>query len=128
MEKYDHAGEFVIGTVVKGINANHVQLDLSSFLTIDEKNIKIGQAFPAQIKSKEELGCLLIVAGIKSFKIFLPKAAVEDKFAGLIEDKQVIVVVTEIDEKKKLIKVTLAADEELALNFKGLEEEDLSKL
>lgn len=42
LEKYDHAGEFVIGTVVKGMNPNHVQLSLSSFLTIDEKNIKIG--------------------------------------------------------------------------------------
>ena len=39
-----------------------------------------------------------------------------------------MVVVKEIDEKKKLIKVTLAAEEELALNFKGLEEEDLSKI
>jgi hypothetical protein len=52
LEKYDHAGEFVIGTVVKGINPHHVQLELSSFLTIDEKNIKIGEVFPAQIKSK----------------------------------------------------------------------------
>ena len=52
LEKYDHAGDFVIGTVVKGINPHHVQLELSSFLTIDEKNIKIGEVFPAQIKSK----------------------------------------------------------------------------
>jgi hypothetical protein len=42
LEKYEQAGEFVIGTVVKGINPHHIQLSLGSFLTIDEKNIKIG--------------------------------------------------------------------------------------
>jgi hypothetical protein len=42
----------VIGTVVKGINPNHIQLSLKSFFTIDESNLKIGQVFPAQIKSK----------------------------------------------------------------------------
>lgn len=35
LEKYDQPGEFVIGTVVKGINPNHVQLSMGSFLTID---------------------------------------------------------------------------------------------
>jgi hypothetical protein len=76
LEKYDSAGEFVVGTVVKGINPNHVQISLSSFLNIDEKAIKVGQCFPAQIKSKEELGCLLIAFGIKGWKIFLSKASV----------------------------------------------------
>lgn len=52
MEKYDEPGQFVIGTVVKGMNPHHVQLSLGSFLTIDEKAIKIGEVFPAQIKSK----------------------------------------------------------------------------
>ena len=71
----------------------------------------------------------MLVAGVKGFKIFLPKAAVdEERFGELVEDKQVIVVVKELDEKKKLIKVTLASEEEVALNFKGLEEEDLAKI
>jgi len=39
-----------------------------------------------------------------------------------------VVVVKDVEENKKLIKVTLASEEELAMNFKGLEEEDLSKI
>jgi hypothetical protein len=42
LEKYDEPGHFIIGTVVKGINPHNVQISLGSFLTIDEKAIKIG--------------------------------------------------------------------------------------
>ena len=60
--------------MVKGRSPTHIQLSLASFLTIDEKIIKIGQTFPAQIKAKEELGCHLLVLGIEKYKIFLPKS------------------------------------------------------
>jgi hypothetical protein len=35
--------------------------------------------------------------------------------------------VKEIDDKKQLVKVTLAGEEEIAINLKGIEEEELSK-
>ena len=52
LEKYDEPGQFIVATVVKGRSPHHIQLSLGTFLNIDEKNIKIGQVFPAQIKSK----------------------------------------------------------------------------
>ena len=60
----------------------------------------------SEVKSKEELGCHLKVKGLKKIKAYLPKSFVsEEIYSELQENKQVIVVVKEIDEKKQLAKV-----------------------
>jgi ribosomal protein S1 len=37
-------------------------------------------------------------------------------------------VIKDIDQSKQLVKVTLITEEEIALNLRGIEEEDMSKL
>jgi hypothetical protein len=60
----------------------------------------------AEVKSKEELGCHLKVKGLKKTKAYLPKAYLSDEsYENLAENKQVLVVVKELDEKKQLAKV-----------------------
>lgn len=74
IESYHEPGDFVICTVVKSINQNHLQLSLSKFIDIDTKDLRVGQVLPAEIKSKEELGCHLSIYKCKAYKFFLPKA------------------------------------------------------
>lgn len=46
----------------------------------------------------------------KNYKFFLPKAELDDElFDSLIEKKQVIVTITDIDHSKHLVKVQLSS-------------------
>lgn len=128
MEKYDHPGDYVVGTITKARNATHLQLSLSEFGGINEKEFRIGQTFPAEVKSKEELGCHLVAGSIK-YKIFLQKSAVtEAAYEALQESKQIIVVITQTEEAKRLLKVSLANESEIVLNLRDVDEGEMSKL
>ena len=65
-----------MASVIKGTNPKSIQLSLSNFIDIDEKSLRIGQCLPAEIKSKEELGCHLIVKNCSKYKFFLSKSDV----------------------------------------------------
>lgn len=45
----------------------------------------------------------------------------------MVENKQILTVVKEIDDKKHLVKVTLINEEEIPLNLRGIEETELNK-
>lgn len=91
--------------------------------------LRVGQVLVGEIRSKEELGCHLRVKGLKKIKAYLPKANTsEETYSSLAENKQVVTVIKDIDQSKQLVKVALVTEEEIALNLKGVEEEEMSKL
>ena len=52
IEAYRYPGDYVVATVTRGNNPKSIQLSLAEFITIDEQNLRIGQCFPAEVKSK----------------------------------------------------------------------------
>jgi len=74
LETFDGPGDFIIGSLTKPRNPGKIQISFSEIEDLNEKILRVGQVLVAEVKSKEELGCHLRVKGVKSFKIFLPKA------------------------------------------------------
>lgn len=70
---------------MKGDNSKHIQLSLANLnSTLNEKQIRVGQCLPGEIKSKEELGCQIRVSKLAEFVYFLPRNSLEaEKYDSL---------------------------------------------
>lgn len=111
-------GGFLIAQAIKGDNPKHIQLSLANLNgNLNEKQIRVGQCIPGEIKSKEEMGCLIRVSKTAEFKYFLPKQSVsEEAFEALVEEKQYIFWVAAVDHQKRF--VTLSLSDSL-MHFRG---------
>lgn len=90
---------------------------------MDPKSFRIGQVIPAEIKSKEELGCHLIVYKCPKYKFFLPKSSLDDEmYEELSEKKQILATIVDVDHTKHLVKVQVCSEDHNGFNLRGVEE------
>lgn len=117
--QYTTPGEFVLAKVVKGDNAKHTQLSLSAPNgEVNEKQLRVGQVLAGEIRSKEEMGCIVRVAKQAAFKYFLPKQDIEEEvYEDLMEEKVGVFWVKAVDTDRKF--VTLSLKDEL-FNLRGV--------